>query len=477
MQSYRERVGRLAKASGLRLFAVVLCLTPYMPLLVVGCAPVQEAVSPPPNVELEAEVQALVDEHLDRVRAAPDDARVHGSLGLVYEANELWSSAAVCFADAAELDSENALWDFHRAICLGESGHAGQEFELLEALLPRLPDLAALHQRLAAAYVEQGRVAEAEREYRRAGELAPGNPEPVVGCAQVLVMRGKSAEARDLLLRVVMQNPNYKEARYALGLALHELGMEDQALREMVLGVGAEPRSLADPLTAEKDSYAVSTRELVRRGLSLVARREFAPAVALLERAAAKDENDAQVLRSLAWAYLGALEYEKARLTALSVIAIDAAHPKAYLTVAFACLGLERADEALVFAERALVVAPGVAEVHYTSGRVLGARGEIDKARIALERAIELDEHDLRFPVYLGRIELETGFVTQALDRFRATLRLDPGHLPARTNLARALLVAGDFEAARAEIEAVRRISPNHPKLAGLDKGLALFTK
>jgi len=477
VQYHRERVLWAGKAHRLGLSAVVLYLAQYSLLLVAGCAPVLEAVLPPEKAELEVEVQALVNEHVARVQTSPEDARTHATLGLVYEANEMWSSAVQCFANAAELDSENALWEFHRAICLERAGHRDQELELLQALLPRLDELAALHQRLGAALLEDGQLAEAEREFRRAGELAPSNPEPVVGCAQVLVMRGDAAQARDLLVRVVMQNPDYKEARYALGLALHELGMEDQARREMALGVGAEPRSLADPLTAEKESYAVSTRELLRRGLALITRREFPGAVALLERAAAKRENGARVLGSLAWAYLGALEYEKARVTAIRVTELDAAEPKAYLTLAFACLGLERADDALLFVERALELAPDEAEVHYTNGRVLGARGEFDKARVALARAIELDQHDLRFPVYLGRVELETGLVAQAVARFRATLHLDPGHLPARTNLARALLVAGDFDAARVEIDAIRRISPNHPKLAGLEKGLEMFTK
>lgn len=446
-------------------------------LVLMACAPKPEVVLLPPTSEVEAEVRALIDDHITRVKAAPSDAKAHGSLGLVYEANELWASAAASFAIAAQLDPGEALWELHRAISIGKAGQPEEELELLQAAARKLEGVAAVHHRLAVALLEDGQLAEAEREFRRAGELAPNNSEPVVGCARVLILRGEAAEARELLERVVVLDPKYKSGHYALGLALRELGEDERAERELALGLGAKPRFLADPLTAEKEGYAVSAGERVRRGLAMVARGEFKAAIELLELATDKRPDDAQALGGLAWAHLGALDYENARAVALRAVELDETSPKAYLTLAFAYLGLERPDAALEQSTRALELAPDAAEVHYTHGRVLGARGEFDEARTALERAIELDPADVRFPVYLGRVELETGLHAEAVERFLAVLTMNPGHLPARVNLVRALLVFGDFDSAREELEALRKLSPNHPKLAGLELALEQFTK
>lgn len=446
-------------------------------LALTACSPEPVVVLPPPALQAEAEVRALIDDYVTRAKAAPSDARAHGSLGLVYEANELWSSAASCFEAATRLDPSEPLWELHHAICLGKAGRPEDELRLLQSVVRRLDSEAAVHHRLATALLEDGQLVEAEREFRRAGDLTPNNSEPVVGCARVLILRGQAEEARELLERVVVLDPKYKSGHYALGLALRELGEDVRAERELALGLGGKPRFLADPLTAEKESYAVSASERARRGSAMVVRGEFAGAIDLLGLALQKRPDDAHALGSLAWAHLGALDYENARKVALRTIELDADSPKAYLTLAFAYLGLERADDALAQSTRALELAPDAAEVHYTHGRVLGARGEFDSARAALERAIELDPADLRFPVYLGRIELETGLHAEAVERFLAVLTLNPGHLPARVNLVRALLVFGDFDSAREELDALRSLSPNHPKLEGLMLALEQFTK
>ena len=52
---------------------------------------------------LEADVHALVDEHVARIRNNPTSGAAHGELGLVYEGNKLWDEAVRSFERAEQV--------------------------------------------------------------------------------------------------------------------------------------------------------------------------------------------------------------------------------------------------------------------------------------------------------------------------------------------------------------------------------------
>lgn len=60
-----------------------------------------------------------------------------------------------------------------------------------------------------------------------------------------------------------------------------------------------------------------------------------------------------------------------------------------------------------------------------------------------------------------------TGRYGEAIDRFRAALRLEPGWARIRMNLTSALALRGDYDEARAEGERALSIAPDDPELVG----------
>src|SRR5262249_23046541 len=80
-----------------------------------------DPVQPVEPRKLDLEVLELARVKIEAVRADPSNARAHGTLGLLYEANSLWAAAAASFDNASRLDPREALWRYHRSIALREA--------------------------------------------------------------------------------------------------------------------------------------------------------------------------------------------------------------------------------------------------------------------------------------------------------------------------------------------------------------------
>lgn len=439
-------------------------------LCCVACAP--DVVLPPRGAVLETDVEALIQEHVALARENPGHARAHGTLGLVYEANLLFEPAAQCFALAAELDPSQPLWALHQAICARENGDPQDEESFLLATLPRLRSEPAVAYRLGTVYLESGRAEEAKAEFQIAANIAPENPEPLVGLAKAMIALGESQNAKPLLERALQLDSTYKSAHYQLGLVLRAEGLEERAQAELALGVGAAPRFLADPLTSEKNRYAISATELTRRGILHLGRGEFEAAISLLERALRAQPKHELARKNLGWAYVGRRQFADALTVIGPALAPETESHEPHLIAAFANLGLDESEEALRHADLAIEHAPEQAEAHYTRARALGVMRRFEEARAAYRTAIELDAVDKRFHVYLGLMELEAGRYEVAKNEFRKTLEIDPAYLSAHVNLAYVLLILGELEAAERQIGELRRLAPNHPRLEELEAGL-----
>lgn len=137
------------------------------------------------------------------------------------------------------------------------------------------------------------------------------------------------------------------------------------------------------------------------------------------------------------------------------------------------CLALlGRMDEALAAFDRAIELAPTYAEAHLNRGIVLNDLGRTGEARDALEQAGRIDTRDGNaFPSHvgnqiavtharLGDLYLLAEKPGMAAEQFRAALQVRPRFLDVRTKLAEALLLVGELNEAREELELVLEKDP-----------------
>lgn len=455
--------------------AIVLLLVPFavgVPFAI-GCArtaagPAIEPALPGAADSLEPDVKDLVERHVALVRANPSSAKEHGSLGLVYEANELTVAAAASYANAAKLDPSQPLWDYHRSIALRVAGDVEEADRLLRASAARLPDAPGVQHRLGCALLDAGELDAAAQAFQRALAKAPDQPEILVGLAFVDIGKEDFAGARDLCFRALKRDSAYQEAHYALGLAYRGLGDAKNAFTAMTQGAQGKRRYLDDPLSDELRSYQVNTMSLVAEANRLGQAQRMDEARAIWARLAERNPRDKAMLTSYGSALLAAGRVDEAIATLERSLALDPNEPVTLVNLCEAYVAAQKPDLALERGDKAVAVAPDSSRAHRARARALATRKDFTEALAEIQEAVRIDPKDPISQTALGEMCILVGRSQEALAAFRAALDLDPTNLPVRVNLAFLTLRSGDAEAARIQLKDLQRMAPDHPRVKAL---------
>ena len=164
------------------------------------------------RVSLEAAEQYLVGGNLNEaeaigrrmVEAAPDSMESHELLGRIL------INRAIGLRDAGRLEAAAEQWK-----------RASQQYERVVRLAP---DSAGLHQSAGEVAQLAGRTGLAIELYRRAGELDPADPRPVLYESQLLLSDGQLAEARGAVERVLAIDEEQPHALATLAVIEMEQG-------------------------------------------------------------------------------------------------------------------------------------------------------------------------------------------------------------------------------------------------------------
>lgn len=190
-------------------------------------------------------------------------------------------------------------------------------------------DLPTGRMNLALLYTDQGRLDEAERQYRTAIAQAPLFLPPVANLAQLLAARGRRADAEAVLREGVSRMPREGELHYSLGLLLAENGELDQAA-----------------VALERAAALLPDRPRVHYNHGLVLQRlgSRAEAGAALERAARSAPDEPAFARALAIYYVQAGRWREARDEARRWMALAPGDPDARTVLSRAERALDRSS-------------------------------------------------------------------------------------------------------------------------------------
>ncbi|MAB80385.1 MAG: hypothetical protein CMJ89_13615 [Planctomycetes bacterium] len=444
-----------------------------------GCGPGGpgrlEPVELGPEGKVERRVGELVAEHVARVRSAPGDALAHGTLGLVYQANELWAEAAASYGNAAMLDPSEALWRFHRAIALQQRGGDEEAFELLLQAAEELSEEAAVLQRLGDAYLERGEPHRAKKLFEGATHHAPGRAEGFHGLGAVCWELQDSEGAREALERAVLLDPSLHAAHYLLGTVYREMGRVEEAGIELALGLNRTPkgdprlrgnRALPGPFARDIHRYAVTRNALMRRAIGQIERGKLGIARRLLEELHHEHPQDLAVLNNLAVSLLHLGETEEALRLWNRALEMDPDSVDTHMALAGGLLDQGFTSRATEHAVRVLELAPELGESHYAYARVLVGQGASEAALDALEHSLELDPRRTDAWLLAGDLLLELERHAEASRHYRRAVRTRPDSVAAHLGMARAAVGLGRRQAALKAFEAAKRYGPSNPAVA-----------
>jgi len=240
------------------------------------------------------------------------------------------------------------------------------------ALAGPAPPPESVHALLQRAHAQAARkdAAGAGASLQRARELAPNSEDVLLAGAQFFLGRRAPVPALRLLEPLTRMNPTVGQYRYLLGVALLQAG--DTA--------GAAD-ALREAQRLEKDH----PRTLVALGLALNDRKLFEEALPHLERALELEPSGVEALGALAEAEAGLGRTGPAEEHARRALSLRAGDAQASLVLGTVHMQQERYAEARAALEQAIAAEPGSAKAYYVLSLACTRLGDAAAARTAVE--------------------------------------------------------------------------------------------
>ena len=342
--------------------------------------------------------------------------------------------------------------------------------------MPSLPiNHAVMDSLFARAYAahRDGRLVEAERDYRATLDADPAHADALHLLGVLRHQQGRHAEAADLVGRAVQLRPNDAGLQLNLGNALKALGHLDGAIERFRNALTLAPEFALAHYNLG-NAYAVAGRH--------------EDAVDAFQRSLRFSPDDASIWNNLGNSLHAVGRHDEAIAAFTRALALRPGHAGAHNNLGMALAALGRADEAVAHFGQALAVEPRFIAAHFNLGNTLdaigrhaeaaaafesalalhapfppallglgnalAAMGRHAEAIAALERAVGLDPHLSVAWLSLGNAHHALGAHEAALRAYDQALRLRPELASARLNRALTLLALGDFQRGLPDYEA-----------------------
>lgn len=251
------------------------------------------------------------------------------------------------------------------------------------------PQHAGAHYGLGMGQLAAGQLSEAESALKQSGTLSPGNPLPRLGLGRVYVAQGRHAEAIALFDTVLATDANQVAA---------------------LVGRGDAHISRQDFKAASED-YRRATRAAPRNAEAFL---KLGMSLQALQKTGEAEK-----------AYLAALQVEPKLALAYNNLAAMAPHNRT------------PTKQAVVWAEKAVQLAPDTAAFLDTLGWTYFQAGMLGEARATLERALARDARTADTHYRLGMVLAALKLRPEAKAALRKALAIQPQHSEAKAALAK----------------------------------------
>lgn len=293
----------------------------------------------------------------------------------------------------------------------------------------------ALQQGIAAH--REGNLQDAERLYRAILKAQPGHPDANHNLGVLAVSVGKSLDALPLFKLALESNPKIEQFWLSYIDALIKTEKVEKARKVLadaaLAGVTEEKLNVYErwqenPLrqTRGREGLKLSDK---RRGLAAKKKRKRIAQQALL----ATEPSQNQLDRLLEHYQSDNFEQAEELATAMTEEFPD--HDFGWKVLGAVLKHAGKLSESLVAMQRAVTLAPEVAETHNNLGAVLIGLGRLDEAAACLRRAMELDPDHAEAHYNSGNIAKKLGKFELAEVDFKKAIGLQPSFAEAYLNL------------------------------------------
>lgn len=317
------------------------------------------------------------------------------------------------------------------------------------------PRAVSYHFALVSQLLRRSDMPEAEKALKAMQQVAASHPSTRYLQALMDYQNNRLVEARDILLKVLKDAPQFLPAELLAGTVLvrlneHIIGRshlervleraprEPMARRVMVLShlaTGEAPRAL-EYLQPLLQAPELDARLLGLAGQTYLANGDFERAEAYFERASKAEPEDAQARLRLGVARMAGGDAAAAFADLESAAQMDDTAIQADLALVMAHLRRGETDKALEAHAQLERKQPDNPLVHNLRGGLMLAKRDVPAARAAFEKALSIRPEYLAAAVNLARIDLSENRPDDALGRIRAVVERNPKNAEALLTLA-----------------------------------------
>jgi tetratricopeptide (TPR) repeat protein len=396
----------------------------------------------PPEVDLagaDPAVSAAVGGFREEVLRSPESADAWGRLGKVLLANGFPAEACSCFAEAGRLDPAELRWPYLRGLSLTLLGepddaipHLGRAAELAGRGEP------APRLRLAETLLGQGRVGEAEEQFRRLLAQDPDNPWARLGLGRVCCRRGEIGPGLAHLRRAAASPLTEKRARSLLA-EVHQRRGEPEAARRALRAAGKLPEAhdFPDPYLDELDPLRAGRYARTGRANRLINQGRPREAAALFVEVLRDHPDLAEAWLGLGLAQLHQGDPAGAERALREAVRLDPKVVQGQFYLAVALLRQGKPGAAAGFFREAAALKPDHAPSWYNLGLCRKLRGDRRGAVDALRTAVRHKPNFVEARLELAELLLAGGRRDEGVEELKAVVAMDPGHARARALLAK----------------------------------------
>lgn len=261
-----------------------------------------------------------------------------------------------------------------------------------------------------------GRLADAEKIYRRVIDKMPGQPQALEGLGTLAVASGRHGEAVAWMQRALQVNPRNERVLNNYGLALRGLGRDQEALAAFRQALSINPHASVT---------------LMNLGALLLKHRRSDEGVAMLRQAVVVAGNNPEPYNALAGTLDQMQRIEEAESVYRMALQASPGNARLLFNLANLYLRADRVEEAEQTYRAAIAAEPGYFDPYHNLGHAYTELGQPEKAVACFRRGVQLRPQDFNPHMSLGMALMALGQFREGWVEYQWRLK-DHAQLPPR---------------------------------------------
>jgi tetratricopeptide (TPR) repeat protein len=281
----------------------------------------------------------------------------------------------------------------------------------------------------AAQSISAGNMDRAERELQSVLQASPEEFRALNLLGIIRAQQHREPEAERFFKRAIEIKPDFTSAHASLGLLYAQMSKPDEAIPELKEALRLDP--------GRTDASVALSGVWRDQAHTAVEQRDLEKALSLLIEARKINPNDANVQFDFGMVALRMSLFPDAVQAFQEALNLRKNESNALYGLGRAQMGLDKYDEAHEAFARFVQLQPEDASGHYALGMTLQALQRSDEARSEYEKSIQLKPEQTECYFQLGVMDLDSGDLKSAAERFSRVLKHAPHHAGALTGAGR----------------------------------------